>query len=137
MNRSKYTVILATILFAGCSQELANETDLASSEAEQTFGAREFPEATIQRVDPGDVVDYDRNVECHTVIDPEDVVPPRTIGGLAREACKNQAVAQCTESEVGGVAGVVIYAGALMADCDDYDCTTRGVVKCLYNIGSN
>jgi hypothetical protein len=136
INRS--ILILSTVIFAaGCTQGMADEADVESNEEGQTFGGPGFEGHTKQTVDPGDVVDTDRNVECDITVDPESVVPPRTVMGVARSICIQRARAQCTESEVGGVGGLVLYAGTTFATCDGYECSMRGVVQCLYNIGSN
>jgi hypothetical protein len=129
--------ILAVLaLVAGCAFDGADDSSEASAvEQEQTFGAPGFPMPVRQRVDPGDVVDTDRNVVCSVTVDPEEVPPTRTVTSVAREACRNQAAAQCAESEVDGVAGVVLYSGTLEMSCNGFACSGRAIVQCLYNVG--
>lgn len=134
MNRI-LTIIPVLALLSGCAFDGEGESS-GSTEQEQTFGTREFPQAPAQRVDPGDIVDTDRDVSCSITVNPEDVTPPRTVKGIARSACKAQAAAQCSESEVDGVSGIVLYSGtALAIECDGYECTGTGIVQCLYNVG--
>jgi hypothetical protein len=135
MNRIiNTTIIVTSILFAGCAFDGADESS-GSTEQEQTFGAPGFPMPAAQRIDPGDIVDTDSNFACSITVDAEQVTPGRTVKGIARSTCKASAAASCSGSEVDGVAGVVLNSTTLQMDCEGLECSGRAIVQCLYNVG--
>jgi hypothetical protein len=122
MNRTIPT-ILAALVFAGCSHEMADEADVGSSEESQTFGAGGIPLAPAQRVDPGDIVEVRTSEE------------PAACGAAgAVHADLATLKAECLEDDVGGVHGVVI------SQSTPYIVATglcRAKISCLFNVSND